>query len=316
MKQRGAMEIYDSANDRQLHTLIDSGSHDAVLTEVLAVPDLIPPGKHATAAISAFMFTVDLYEGRYRGYRACNTDYHDLHHTIDTFLTMARLIHGATINEVTFTKRQIVVGLISALAHDCGYIQRRSDSTGTGAKYTASHVQRSMDFLMCYSAEYKLSEPEASMCRTMILCTDLSVDISQMEFPSLQIELLGKMLGAADLLSQMADRAYLERLRFLYSEFKEADVGGYESVVDLLKRTVPFYGMVADRLEAMNVDINRFLVSHFVSRWGIEENLYVKAIERQREYLQKILKIPDSEPLRYLQRIRNIGDVRSEHPKQ
>jgi hypothetical protein len=119
------------------------------------------------------------------------------------------------------------------------------------------------------------------------------------------------MLGAADLLSQMADRAYLERLLSLYAEFREANMGGYESEVDFLEKTVTFYDLIADRLDAMNVDIDRFLISHFKLRWGIEENLYGKAVQRYREYLQQILRIPNSDPLSFLRRRRIVEDVSS-----
>jgi len=70
-----------------------------------------------------------------------------LRHTTDTFLAMARMIHGATLEGETFSERHINLGLIAALLHDSGYIQSESDLQGTGAKYTASHVQRSIDFL-------------------------------------------------------------------------------------------------------------------------------------------------------------------------
>ncbi len=151
---------------------------------------------------SAFKMIVDLYRGDFPGYRACNTEYHDLQHTIDTFLAMVRLIHGAVINGRALSEREIALGLISALLHDAGYIQKELDLTGTGAKYTVSHVQRSMDFLGCYGTELGLSEEEIKAGRIMILCTDLAVDPAETDFPTENVELLGKMLGAADLLAQ------------------------------------------------------------------------------------------------------------------
>lgn len=305
--------IYKLVNDEQLSRLVDLNSHEAALAEVSAILDLISLGDNAASLESIFVLTVDLYEGRYKGYRACNTEYHDLHHTVDVLLAMARLIHGAVINETSFTDRQIAMASIAALAHDVGYLQEESDQEGSGAKYTATHVRRSMDLLERHSADYSLSEEEVSICQMMILSTDLAVDISGISFPSPETELLGKMLASADLLAQMADRAYLEKLLFLYHEFREANVGGYEDELDLLRRTIGFYDFISDRLEAMNVDTNRFLVSHFASRWGIEENLYGKAIQRQQEYLEHILKHPDADPIAYLKRDHIVERVREKH---
>lgn len=38
----------------------------------------------------------------------------------------------------------------------------------------------------------------------------------------------------------MADRAYLAKLIYLYHEFREGGVAGYESELDLLKKTPTF----------------------------------------------------------------------------
>lgn len=300
-------------DEKQLSELVEMDSTEAVLNEVLGILELIPLHDHVASLNSAFIFTVDLYRGNCPGYRACNTEYHDLRHITDTFLAMARLTHGAVINGVPFTERQIISGLIAALAHDTGYIQKESDGKGTGAKYTGNHVQRSMDFLKYHSTEYSLSATEASICQPMILFTDLAVDISKILFDSLESELLSKMLGAADLLAQMADRNYLEKLLFLYYEFKEANTGDYKSELDLLKKTIAFWDFISERLEAMHLDIDRFLISHFASRWKIEENLYDKAIQRQKQYLQHILEIPDSDPIDHLKRDKIVEKVRRKY---
>lgn len=65
----------------------------------------------------------DLFSGKYPGYRGCTTRYHDLNHTLHCFLLMARLIHGAFINGVVFKEEDVVLGLISALMHDTGYLR-------------------------------------------------------------------------------------------------------------------------------------------------------------------------------------------------
>jgi hypothetical protein len=131
-------------------------------------------------------------------------------------------------------------------------------------------------------------------------------------FPSAEVEFLSKMLGTADLLAQMADRMYLEKLLFLYREFKEAGVGGYEDELDLLRKTVEFYDLIAHRLEILLDGNDRFMISHFESRWQINENLYQKSIEQHRNYLKHILEKSDSDPRDYLRRGGVIEKIRRE----
>jgi len=120
-------------------------------------------------------------------------------------------------------------------------------------------------------------------------------------------------LGAADLLAQMSDRKYLEKLLFLYYEFKEGKVSGYESEVDLLRKTLGFYDLVAERLETMLDATDRFIIPHLASRWDIHVNLYQEAIQKQKSYLYKILAIPDSDPRDKLRRDRIVKKVRNKY---
>ena len=297
----------------QLSKLVKMDSPESVLNEAHIILHLISPNFNVAPLNHAFTLTLNLYNGTYPGYRACNTEFHDLHHVTDTFLAMTRLIHGAMIDGECFTHRQIVLGLIAAILHDAGFIQEDQDREGTGSKYTASHVQRSMVFLERNGREYGLSDEEICGGRTMILCTDLAVDISTIIFPSPKVELLGKILGAADLLAQMADRTYLEKLLFLYHEFREAKVGGYKSEVDLLKKTIMFYDYIDRRLETMLDAVDRFMYSHFAMRHDIHTNLYHEAIEKHKNYLRQLLEMPDSDPRDYLKRGGIVEKVREKY---
>ena len=95
---------------------------------------------------------VKLFRGNYPGYQKCNTWYHDLKHTTDCLLAMARLLHGASLNGLPLPDRDVVLGLTAALFHDTGYIQAEDDLEGTGAKYTLVHVERSVAFMEKYFA--------------------------------------------------------------------------------------------------------------------------------------------------------------------
>jgi len=300
-------------NNTQLSALIPIDSPEAVLEEVLVILDLIPQNVDVAQVATVFHKVSDLYNGNYAGYRACNTEYHDLRHVNETFLAMTRLIHGAIIEKKTFTDRHIVLGLVAALLHDVGYIQEEHDTKGTGSKYTADHVQRSMSFLDLHGLEFGLYSEEIADSRNIILCTDLSADISDILFSSVEIETLGKMLGAADLLAQMADRTYLEKLRCLYYEFKEAGIGDYTSEEDLLRKTVDFYDFVAQRIKTTLDSSDRFMSPHFAGRWNTNADLYYEAIEKQKQFLIRILELPDFNPKKHFNRNRAAEKISKEY---
>jgi hypothetical protein len=272
---------------------------------------MISPDFPVARVTSAFEVTVQIYGGTYPGYQACNTRYHNLRHTTDDFLAMSRLIHGATLDGEKFEKSLISVALVAALFHDVGYVQRDDDHEGTGAKYTVGHVERSMDFLEQYCRERGFSEGEIAGGRNMILCTDLGADVAGIPFASRDVEMLGKMLGTADILAQMADRTYLEKLLFLYHEFREGKVGDYADEEDLLRKSVAFFDFALNRLRQTLGGVDRFMTSHFASRWGLQANLYNEAIERHRKYLTEALEKPDFSPEVYLKRDGIVKQVRT-----
>ena len=138
-------------------------STEAVHQEVIHIPGLINSVFDIEPVAKVFKFTLDLYEGRIPpGYRACNTEYHDQHHITDTYLAMARILHGALLSGESFTNREIILGLTGILLNDSGMIQKSPDREGTGAKYTPQHVMLSMDFVAKHAEIFELSEPEIS----------------------------------------------------------------------------------------------------------------------------------------------------------
>jgi hypothetical protein len=301
------------SKDIHLYDLLEMESPDAVLDEVLVILGLLSPEFEIEPVLSTFHMVNRVYAGHHPLYRACNTHYHDLRHTMDAFLATARLIHGASLVGEDIGERRILTSLVAALFHDAGHIQEKEDSEGTGAKYTANHVQRSMDFLSRHGREHGLSEQEIGEGRTMILCTDIRAEITASMFSSSAVELLGRILNAADLLAQMADRIYLEKLLFLFHEYKEGNTGNYESEVDLLRKTIGFYDFIARRLSPIMDRVNAFMISHLTARWGVSTNLYTEAIDRQKEYLKKILSIPNADPRDFLNRYGILDKVRAIH---
>jgi len=289
-------------DDRELYKLLQIDEPRKVLEEVHHILSLMSSDAELAPLNAAFTVITDLYEGRYPGYRSCNTEYHDLRHTTDTFLAMARLLHGAVLDGDDFSLRFIIIGLIAAIFHDAGYIQESGDSEGTGAKFTPTHVQRSMRFFEQYGRETGMSVEEIAAGKDMIYCTDLWVDISEIELSSGIAEQMGKILAVADLWAQMADRVYLEKLLFLYQELKECYPPLFKSHVDLIRKTVEFYGVVDGRLTYIWEKVNRLAALHFKSRYDIAENLYQCSMEKHKEYLKQIVKLPDDELMKRLRR--------------
>lgn len=284
-----------------LHDLIND-TPDAVLEEIKIILTMISPDYRTRPIENAFLTTLRLFNGQQPGYQACNTGYHDLQHTLDTCLAMARLIHGAVLCNERFPTALINLGLTAALLHDVGYLQEEKDTTGTGAKYTTDHVRRSMDFLTRPDNGFSLEEEEIGLGRAMILCTELAVAMEEVPFPDAQSSLLGKMLGAADILSQTADRLYLEKLLFLFYEFKEGMVGNYVDELDLLRQTIGFYEIIDQRLKSVHRAMDRFMTAHLEKRWQVTENLYTKGVEKNKKYLKHILAQPGTNPLDLLRR--------------
>ena len=294
----------------QLSTLINMESPAAVHKEVLHILNLINPKIDVEPVLRVFRFTIDLYEGQLDEYKACNTDYHNLRHITDTYLAMARLLHGAQLKNEDFSEREIILGLTSALMHDTGMIQKADDHEGTGAKYTQEHVMLSMDFAEKHAATLFLENQEIINLRDMILCTDLMAEIPAINFSSPKIELLGKMLGTADLIAQMADHTYLEKLLFLYHEFREAEIGDFKNEIDFLHQTLNFFKISDLRFKKTLDNTGNYMIPHFKTRWGINENLYILSLENQRKFLEKIMADKNKSIYRELKRDNIVQKVR------
>jgi hypothetical protein len=278
-------------DQKEIHSkLLDIRDSEKVLNEVKSIVSLISPRFDFLYLDKVFSDIEKLFKGQYDGFRACNTNYHDIKHTMMVFLAMARLIHGAHVQGEKFTDKEINVGLISALMHDTGYIQSLDDQTGTGAKYTLIHIKRSIIFCQNYFASEEYFQEHINDFHDILNCTGYNMVIKKIKFSSPQIEMLGKMLGTADLLGQMADRLYLEKLIHLYHEFDEAKIPGFDGELDLFRKTVNFYNKTKERFKNNLGGAHLFMISHFRNRWNIEKNIYEEAIENNINYLKSILK--------------------------
>ena len=148
------------------------------------------------------------------------------------------------------TEKFFQLGIIGILLHDTGYLKKRDDTEGTGAKYTAIHVQRSAEFAGQLLQEKEFSATDILAVQNMIRCTGVDAELSTIPFQSELEKTVGQSLATADLLGQMAADDYVEKLPILYSEFAEAakfDHGHTDFITkfggadDLVRRTPAFW---------------------------------------------------------------------------
>lgn len=236
----------------------------------------------------AFANIQRIFTGRFPGYQASNTSYHNLDHTMAVALALMRLIHGRFLsNGTSFSREMVECGMIAAFFHDSGLIQKKTDNEGTGAKYTKFHEERSILFVQEYLTSVGRSEEMSKWCSQMIQCTKLSASPASLVFATDGVREMGYILGTADIIAQMADRVYLERLPLLFDELKEGGVPGYESTVDIYHQTVSFFRkVIRKRLFQEFGGIVEDIRFHFRERWNIDQNLYVAAIENNINYIE------------------------------
>lgn len=291
--------------DPKLYDLIDSREPLATWREIKDVVSMLAPGYDAGDIEKVFYDILALFRGDFPGYRASNTKYHDLEHTCAVMLAVVRLMHGCSLSGMKLSKKRIFLGVSAALFHDAGLIQTASDQEGSGAKYTIGHEQRSIDFMQQYFSDRNYGSQEIKDCSHLIMCSILSMSPTAIPFRNREIEMLGKIIGTADLLAQMADRYYCEKLLLLCQEFEEAGMPDYSSEFDLLKNTEGFYkNVVKKRLQDGFSNVSRHMIHHFTHRWKVEKDLYAEAIEKNIDYLRGVLKNSEDRTSSYRKELR------------
>jgi hypothetical protein len=202
---------------------VDTRDITAVQGEVQSIYKFLF-GKGGGSVARAFGWAQEWFGGQYPGYLPIDAGYHDLEHTLQGTLCVARILRGrhAAQAEPRCTSHVFELGLLASLLHDTGYLKRTDDTEGTGAKYTLTHVDRSMDFAADLLRERLFPEGDIRTVRNLISCTGVNVDLLSIPFQSDIEKVAGCALGTGDLLGQMAARDYVEKLPILFEEFAEA----------------------------------------------------------------------------------------------
>jgi hypothetical protein len=280
------MEI---SHETRLTPLIDTSKPRAILADARRFFKLTHAGADFSMVDKIFLITKRLYDGRFPGYLACAVDYHNYEHNIAVFAAASCLLDGCELSGLALGPELGVETLVAALLHDTGYIREEGDGAGSGAQYTKVHVARSAAFVRRESRALGLTSSAAERVARMILATDLARSWGDLSFETEAERLGAEILAAADLIGQMADRAYLEKLLFLYYEFREAGIGGYDCAFDILKKTASFYESTKARIDGLLGRVSTKARAHFAARYGIDRDLYREAVERQIAYLDSII---------------------------
>lgn len=286
----------------EINSLFANSDPGTVWTKAAAILDRTNPGYDTSLIKTVFDDVMSLFRGDYPGYSSIKTLYHDKSHTLDVFLCAVRLIHGVHISGTLLNDEEMTLIMIAALMHDIGYSQMDGEEGGTGAQYTQTHVKRGIAFMKKYVAERHLPLNYATALEPMMSGTDPALKFPQIDFPNERTRLLGQIVATADLTGQMADRTYLEKLLFLYLEFKEANFGNYQNMYDLLRQTNAFYALTREKLDGALGGMYAKLSFYFKDVMGVENNYYLESIEKNIAYLDKVVALNEVEYISMLKR--------------
>ncbi len=206
-------------------------------------------------------FSLELFHGKTPRFQACDTAFHDFDHTMQATSAVADLLEAQRRNPMiaTLARRDWELAIAAIVLHDTGYLKRRGDSDGSGAKYSSIHVGRSCFHAWDLLPGFGFTNDELRVVQNAICATGISVRMEQIPFHDSREWLLGAIVATGDMIGQMAAEDYPERLAGLYLEFREATafsrlngsgLSMYRSLLDLLNGTEKFYhGYVTQVLE-------------------------------------------------------------------
>ncbi|MCP5527211.1 MAG: hypothetical protein H7A47_10455 [Verrucomicrobiales bacterium] len=218
---------------------------------------------------------IDCFCGGNPNFLPIDALYHDLEHTLQGTLCLARLLRGRHLAgvEPRLGRRMFELGLLAILLHDTGYLKRVGDTQGTGAKYTPIHVRRSADFAGECLAPKGFPAADIRAVQNMIQCTGIAAHPQDLPFQNELERIIGCALGTADLLGQMAAPDYVDKLPILYQEFEEAAAfdGGkspalttFQSPEELVSKTPEFWdNYVRPRIDGVFGGLYRYLANPY-----------------------------------------------------
>lgn len=253
----------------EIRQLTANDNPDEVWAKAIDIIRHINPAFDFTLARTAYSDVLRLFRGEYPGYCAIKTPYHNLYHTLDVFLCSVRLAHGVHISGTPLADKEITWIMLATLMHDIGYAQLLEEECGSGAQYTLTHVGRGIKFMHSYLLEHDFPDDYATPIEHLMSSTTPALGFDEIKFPDKRTRMLAQIVGSADIVGQMADRTYLEKLLFLYLEFKEARFDNFASIHDLLRQTKHFYDVTREKtLDGAFEGVYKKLTFHFKDYMG------------------------------------------------
>ena len=271
-------DLQDRRNDYDVTNTVQVSSPAKVREAVKDLFSALYPSASFDAVWLAFHDFDRMFTGRHPSYHGVDTTYHDIQHTLDMTLAIARLIAGhemsveprgparpgsrrARARERAVSRR----GLPPPQGARCGHRERR------GVHASARNAQRPVPREYLPKVGLEQFTPVVSR---IVHFTGYELNIDQIELDNPKDSVVGHLLGTADLVAQIADRCYLEKCRDrLYPEFvlggvaiDERPSGGvlYRSAHDLLAKTLGFYQKSArHRLENDFNHVYRYMEAFF-----------------------------------------------------
>lgn len=218
------------------------------------------PGEDRSMLKRLFGDVEAMFTGSTPDYLAIDLRYHNLRHTMMATVCMTQLLEGQHAGRGTeqLRPRDFELAIAGVLLHDSGYLKLKSDTRGTGAKYTYCHILRSCTFAASYLPKIGATDVEVESVLSAINCTGPNSEIGRLRFRDPVGRMVGCDLATADYLGQLADPHYPEKLGELYAEFKESDDFAnvpldervFKSEEDLVCRTPGFWNhFVRPKLE-------------------------------------------------------------------
>lgn len=235
------------------------------------------------------------FRGDYPGLLRCDTHYHDLHHALDAGLAMVRLIDGHCMETPPSAPEHLdaehaLLGVLLALFHDIGLLRRHDECHLSGASLTPFHEARGVSFMRDYLQQPAMAvlahlADKAQLIMTTRLLWYMPADMAPLD------RAVSCLLGTADIVSQLADRYYLEKCRdFLFVEFSAIGLAGapgltYPDPESLLRNTPSFYsGLLSTRIREEYGGADRYLRAHFGGQCP-----YEAGINRNFRFLAELL---------------------------
>ncbi len=283
-----------------MFAVVNTNDVVAVEREVLQIWSELFPQTDPALLECAFEHLAVCFRGGNPKYQGIDVRYHDLEHTLQGTLCLARLLRGRHLAgaKPAVSPDLFRLGVLAVLLHDTGYLKRPGDIEGTGAKYTAVHVTRSAEFASECLAAKGFAGAQIRAVQNMIRCTGVGVDLEAITFQSDAERTVGYALGTADLLGQMAAEDYVDKLPVLFEEFKEAvrfspelhgDFIHFATPEDLMRNTPRFWSdYVWPRLNTEFRGLFRFLEDPYPGG----PNWYLDRIETNLARLQERVAVP------------------------